>query len=73
MTNFDLAVIGTNVVLAAVACVANFYAARHNPEPWRTVRVLVGSMALVYTFAYSWLLANSEKLVEWSQTGSGSV
>lgn len=64
---FDLFVIWTNAVLAAIAAVTLLLAARHSFPELRATFAAGGVLASIYTGSYIWLAMNLERAKEWSQ------
>lgn len=71
MTSFDRAVIFGNATLALTAFIVNAVAAHRSEEPWRTVRVLVASLSILYAGAYLWLGTHPAQQPGWSQVMRG--
>lgn len=62
----DQAISAANAVFAWVACCAHIYAASKTSGNVRKMFMLIGTLALFYSFAYWWLFFNPERIVEWS-------
>lgn len=59
-----------NCVMAFISGAVNLYASKHNPEPWKKIRFMVGVFAIIYGGCYLWLLS-SEDLERWSSVMRG--
>lgn len=56
----------SNGALAWVACIAHIVAAVSTSGWLRRMFISIGSLALLYSFAYWWLFFNPERVQEWS-------